>query len=350
MDNIYYEKVLNRIIQGRLRIKVGDLVLYIYEPEKDLLEESYEIYEEAKNKAYFAGSFINEEILELLLKNDMWSPFDDRRAEEIVKEIEELKVRALSVFYRKKELAAIKRNIRNLELQQYKLRQKKLQLDHLTCEGAAKFAMQCWLTQNTTFNLDNTPFDFSKYSISYIMERHQSHTILPETFRKIARSQQWRSMWNSSKKRSDVFGKPSSQLDQNQLNLTSYSMMYDNVYENPEAPKDEIIDDDDCLDGWFIKQRRKIQKEKKQSEIDSMISNKKIANSQEIFLVANSNEEAGEIYDLNNDYSRSIVRDRQRQITSSENGLNFKDLSDVSQQRMISAVNTARDAVKSRGR
>ena len=38
--------------------------------------------------------------------------------------------------------------------------------------------------------------------------------------------------------------------------------MYDNVYESHERPNDKIIEDDDCLDGWFIVQRRKHEKDK----------------------------------------------------------------------------------------
>lgn len=350
MDDIYYEKTLNRIIQGRLRIRLGDLVLFIYEPSKDLLEESYEIYEQAKHKAYFSGSFIEEEVLELLLKNDMWSPFDDQQADEMDKKIEELKLHALKVFFKKKELAGVKRNLRNIEFQQAKLRQKKVQLDHLTCNGAAKFAQQCWLIQHTTYDRDNSLFDFGGYSISYIMERYQSHAIIPATFRKIARSQQWRSMWNSSKQRADVFGRCSVDLDQNKLALMSYSLMYDNVYEHPESPKEEIIADDDCLDGWFIKQRRKMEKDKKQSEIDNMLTNSKIANSQEVYLVAQNHEEAKEIYGLNNDHVRGIIRNRQDQIQNADTNINFKDLSDIHQDRMMNAVNQSRDTIKGRRR
>ena len=40
MDDIFYEKLLYRILQGRLRLKLGDLVLYVHEPSREKLEES----------------------------------------------------------------------------------------------------------------------------------------------------------------------------------------------------------------------------------------------------------------------------------------------------------------------
>lgn len=353
MDDIYYGKILNRIIQGRLRLRLGDLVLFIYEPDKDLLEESYEIYEDAKMQAYFSGSYIKQEVLEILLKYDMWSPLDDREADDLEKKIEDLKVHAFKSFFKTKELIGIKRNIRNIEKQCFTLRTKKLQLDHLTCEGVASFARQAWIVQRTTKNLDNSCFDFSKYSVSYMMEQYQKNTITQDVFRKIARMPHWRSIWNSSKQRGDIFGKSAIELDSQQLALNSYSIMYDNVYESPEAPNDKIIDDDDCLDGWFITQKRKREKEKKQSEIDNMLSNSKIANSQEIFLVANDQTQANEVYDLNDPLARQTIRERQQQIhsmASDGTNLNFKDLSDVKNERMLNAFNSGKEKIKRMGK
>jgi hypothetical protein len=80
MEDIYYEKVLNRIIQGRLRLRLGDLVLFIDEPSKEIIEESFDIYEDTHKKAFFSGVYVEQEVLEILLMNDMWSPLDDKQA------------------------------------------------------------------------------------------------------------------------------------------------------------------------------------------------------------------------------------------------------------------------------
>ena len=98
MDDIFYEKTLYRILRGRLRYKLGDLVLYIYEPSAELIEESYDIYDEAHRKAYLSGSYIKEELIELLMKYELWSPFDDREADKIDKQIEELEDKIFSKY------------------------------------------------------------------------------------------------------------------------------------------------------------------------------------------------------------------------------------------------------------
>ena len=107
--------------------------------------------------------------------------------------------------------------------------------------------------------------------------------------------------------------------------------MYDNVYESPESPNEKVLEDDDCLDGWFIVQKRKYEKGKKQKEVDDMITNPKIANSQEVFVVAKDNEAAQEIYGLNNPLARSTIQNRKNVIDEADGDISFTKFHDVRQ-------------------
>ena len=93
-------------------------------------------------------------------------------------------------------------------------------------------------------------------------------------------------------------------------------------------------------------------KEKKQAEIDKMLEGSKVAGSDEIYLVANDHQEAKEIYGLNDDHTRStVIASRQAQLdASSGKNVNFKDLADVKQQRMMNAVRSGTQSVKGKGR
>ena len=99
------------------------------------------------------------------------------------------------------------------------------------------------------------------------MDYYNSNQISSEQFRSVARSEPWRSMWNIGKKQGNAFGKAACDLTKDQVSLSSYSSMYDNVYESSEAPDEKVIEDDDCLDGWFISQRREYEKEKKKRQV-----------------------------------------------------------------------------------
>ena len=352
MDDIHYEKILNRIIQGRLRLRLGDLVLFVEEPSLDIKEASYEVYDEAYERAFFAGCYVEREILEILIEQDLWTPNVDKQAEELEKKSEDLKVAAFKSFFKKRELAGIKRKIRKTDLQRVQCLMKKEQLNHLSCKGVANFAMKMFQLSKTCKDEQGNIFDFesSPISIKTVMDIVSDNAIDPKDIRHIARTNPWRQMWTSTRKRDSVFPESATQLDMNKLNLLSYSLFYDNVYEDPDQPDEKVVEDDDCLDGWMIMQRRKREKDKKQRAVDSTLSNSKIANSQEVMLVANSQEEAQEIYNLNPDNARGVIRQRQEQIQNTDGNLNFKDLHDVKQERMMNAINQGTQAIKSRGR
>ncbi len=330
MDDVFYEKALYRILQGRFRLTLGDLVLFIYEPDRELLEESYDIYDEAYKKAYFRGVYLKKELLEVLVDNDLWTPFDDREAEKIEKEIENLKVEAFRSFFDSKKLRGIKARIRANERGFFKYKSKKMSLDHVSCEGVASFSKNVWLISQCTKLKDGSDYNWDKHPISTIMEHYTSEQLGQETIRAVARQEPWRSMWKHGKA-SGVLGKPACDFTRDQLSLCTYSSMYDNVYESPESPNEKVLEDDDCLDGWFIVQKRKYEKDKKQKEVDDMITNPKIANSQEVFVVAKDNEAAQEIYGLNNPLARSTIQNRKNVIDEAGGEISFTKFHDVRQ-------------------
>ena len=341
MDDIRYEKILNRIIQGRLRIKLDDLVLFIEEPCNNVKEASFEIYDEAYQKAYFSGSYIEREVLEILVEYELWNPHIDKKIKELESRIEDLKVEAFKSFFQKSKLTGIKRSIRMSEYEIADLASKRTQLDHLTCKGVATLARNMWTLSQTTKDINGNLFDFDLHNVSvkHIMGIVSENEITASDMRYIARNFPWRQMWNSSRKRDSVFNKHSVDLDRHQLTLIGFSQMYDNVYENPEQPSEDIIQDDDCLDGWFISQRRKTEEDKKKQAIDQKLSNSKIANSQEVMLMANNEAEANEIYSLNTAQARNVIKQRQHDIKNQKGSLSFKEFQDVKQDRAMNATN-----------
>jgi hypothetical protein len=350
MDDIFYEKILYRILQGRLRLKLGDLVLYIHDPSKDILEESIDIYEEAYKKAYFCGVPIKNELLKILIENELWTPFDDREADKIEKQIEDLKLEAYKNYYDSKKLSSIKYTIRQTEKRLFKYKAKKLSLDHTSCEGVANFSRSVWIISKTAFYADKTPYDWKQYTISAVMDKYNESQITQEQFRKIARTDPWRSMWAAGKKQGNVFGKPTSELTPDQLSLVSFSYLYDNVFESHECPNEKIINDDDCLDGWLISQRRESEKHKKEKEVNAMLKNPKIANSQEVFIVAKDQESAQEIYGLNSPHSMNIIKNRSEKIKNADGSIKFTEFDDIKQDIAIQSHQKAIQQIKGRAR
>ena len=109
---------------------------------------------------------------------------------------------AFRSFFKTKELRGIKAHIRFLEEKSIQHRSKKVCLDHLSCDGVAAFTRAMWIIDNTTRNLDGNKYNWSKGHLSEAMSYYNSHQITAATFRRIARSDPWRSMWSIGKKQS----------------------------------------------------------------------------------------------------------------------------------------------------
>jgi hypothetical protein len=113
-----------------------------------------------------------------------------------------------------------------------------------------------------------------------------------------------------------------------------------------DCPSEKVIEDDDCLDGWFIVQQRKRDKDKKQQEVDDMITNPKIANSQEIYVVTKDHESAQEIYGLNDPMARSTIQNRQNVINDADGEISFTKFHDVRQDIAIESHKAAISKMK----
>ena len=158
--DISYEKILYRIIKGRLRIKLGDLILYVKEPTDDILEESYEIYAEAYKKAYFNNVLLKKDLKQILFYRDLWSPDDDKRIKELDKKVEDLKVEAYKSHFDRRKVQGIKGHIRFFEKERGEIKSKNQSLDHISCEGLADYDRSAWIVESSTVYQIGTSYDW----------------------------------------------------------------------------------------------------------------------------------------------------------------------------------------------
>jgi len=129
--------------------------------------------------------------------------------------------------------------------------------------------------------------------------------------REIARSEPWRSMWLAQK--GDSFGVKSVEWTETQRLLVSFSRMYDNVYESMDCPPDEVIANDDMLDGWFIKQSRERKEKQKEKSLEDKFGNFKDKDGQELFIAVRP-EDITDVYNMNDAKGMSTIKSRNKQI------------------------------------
>ena len=76
---------------------------------------------------------------------------------------------------------------------------------------------------------------------------------------------------------------------------------------------EDIIKDNICLDGWFIKQRNKSNDRKNENSINNVLSNEKIRNSDEIFIVTDR-KNANSVNRMNTQQSNNIKKQREKTV------------------------------------
>jgi hypothetical protein len=88
---------------------------------------------------------------------------------------------------------------------------------------------------------------------------------LREALRLIARGHgevgaEWRARWKAATKTgSPLFEGPTTDWNINQVALSYWTNFYDNVYEHPERPDQNIINSDDLLDKWVEDESKKME-------------------------------------------------------------------------------------------
>src|SRR5690606_30951918 len=128
--------------------------------------------------------------------------------------------------------------------------------------------------------------------------------------RELARNEPWRSLWflNDSKAY-HIFNDNGRELTIDQKNILIWSKMYDNIQESPDCPSDDVVDDDDMLDGWFILQKRKREKDRAEAELESSTKSQKIKNASEVFVMT-SQKDADRVERMNDTTASMIKKQR----------------------------------------
>lgn len=248
------------------------------------------------------NDWLREENLDnLLVYLNLWTKDSKMIIKDLEKKIENSKVDYYNNFKFTDKKNGAKKSIESYTKQLGSILSKKDELYSNTLEGYANSIKNEYIITETLYHNNIKTFlnDNNKNNnymlFNNIVSELNRYNIGIESFKKLARSHLWRSYWNVQKE--TIFSKEGSDITDDQKTLVGISQMYDRVYEHPECPSDEIIEDDYALDGWMIVQKRKISRDKKQQQIDNM--NPKLKNAQEVFIMANNAQEADEIMSMN---------------------------------------------------
>lgn len=335
--------LLNQVISGKTRCIVNDVVYYIHPPTpEDKLEASY-IYDDVLYQAGLEGVLLEHEMLSVMIERGMWSMDDESTLNSLPDRIDALKLEMYKKHeaFQSKQVKQIRKNLDKVRKQQIRLSSRRHIYDLYTCEGLANvYSLQYLITKNV-FDVHGNRVDIDNYPgffLQYLTEEYMDNRLDELQLRSLSKYPKWRIIWSSGRQEGRVFGVPSIFLTEEQQTLIAWSKLYDNLNEHPEPPSDEVIDDDDLLDGWLIMEQNK-KKDERKEKIGSG------ANGQELFVPAETPEDAKRIHEMNASSSKFLKQQRM-QIIKNKGSVKEEDMPDSKQRMVMQATQQFKDKMK----
>jgi hypothetical protein len=294
------EFLISRILSGTIRLKIdGETVVYKW-PSADKRYEALEIYNEFLEEN---SGFSESDLLTYMIENDMWSTEEEELLQDkIPKDIDNFKVSMFENILNTPKREGVRKQLKIAKEKLKELWAKRNTFYYLTNEGVAIYAKQLYLLESS--------IDCKHLNVNKIFDAYQNSMISEEDMRCLARTEPWRSVWTAHKKFGVLFP---SELTEEQKRLVSWSIFYDSIYEHQDSPTDEIIDDDDILDGWTIKKRQEIDAAKQKQFGNNVLKNKH-QNCDEVFLMVGSADDAKKVYNMNDGFGKAIQQSRLKAV------------------------------------
>jgi len=331
MDKHTVNLYLSRILSGFYIFSFNDKKYKLIYPDMDIKYKA-EIYAEQfyeDNK--FMDWLSDEFIVDALVDSGVWHYGGDDQLSKIDTQIDDYKVELYQNFLNPPKQKQVRKTLESLKKSQNKLYYIRHSLDSLTAQGYAELIKNQYILIHSIYNTKGNRIFKSLNNIDYqklnaLSNTIGSNTIDIATFKRLARSDQWRNYWSANKDR--IFDKAVTSWTDEQRTLVVLTKMYDGAYEHPDCPVESVFADDDMFDGWMIFQRRENEKLRSKNRTEKLLEDKKLDKANEVFIMASSKDEAKSIYDLNDNTGMNIIKERTQSIIG-KTEVKVSDLPDI---------------------
>ena len=355
MNQSEKELTLIRIFAGYTRISINGKSFLIGSPtlEQKYLAEEY--YQNSFEQYILNGLFTDTEYLEFLIDKGFWDMNRENSLEGFKKKFEDIKIAIFESSLKSATKAKLKKEIVRLRKEAEKLSAQKNIEIHRSASGLAGIAKLRFLIGTSLLNEDKKPVfhhrNFWDLEDSGILEKaveqYNKYKIDDADFRELARTEPWRAYWSCrSACNSNIFGGAAINLTDDQKSLIYWTVLYDNVFDHPDCPADDIINDDDALDGFLLSEYRKRQNEKNSKGLGQVAD--KHGGAQEVFIMAETIEDAKKIEAMNDGMVKAAKQSRDRMIDK-KGRVNDLELPDVYQRLKMEATAKIAQDIKKKG-
>jgi len=317
MEQQYKDRLLSRIISGVTYIEISGIEYLLKEPYFDIKYRSSLVYEKFVNELKFFNILDNEEILGFLVYRGLWNDSDEQELKVCETNIEKLKVGIFESFSKSKERELARKALRKTESLQLDLLGRRHGFDYISIDHIAQTLKLQYLLLRSLYDIGGERvcgedcLDTSSPFLNTLMELYTKNQITSENYRELARDNTWQDYWCAAKRESSLFGKASIEYTLEQRLLVSWSRLYDNIRQSSHIPSEDVINDNDALDGWLIVEGRNRKTEQnKHMASDILEKHPHLKNAEEIYLMADTAEDAKIINDLNSPVAKFIKKQR----------------------------------------
>ncbi len=329
------DDLIHRIVSGYYHITIDNNVYTIKSPNLDIRSRAHFIYQSIieDNKFDLTNWIPNDQINTLLLFNNIWNNDKQKELDAQYKLLDQTKIELFLNYSNDKKRKLFKETIISISQYISSLYNKKTYFDFLSLEFYARTIENQFIALNMVYLKDRLLFspnddDIDSELYSRIIELIQKNIIDMDLMKTIVKSEKWKQYWSASKEH--IFEGPSHRWTEDQLTIVNLSKTYDSIREHMESPPEEIIQDNDALDGWMIYQNRKVEKDKKKQAIEDKygLNNKR---GDEVFILTDSVEETKEIFALNDAQAKSRIN-QIKQISKEGKEIKWQDVPFVKQE------------------
>tara|TARA_Y100000592_G_scaffold100402_1_gene180315 strand:- start:6051 stop:7097 length:1047 start_codon:yes stop_codon:yes gene_type:complete len=322
MNQAERQLLVSKIVSGITHIEYNGKQYFVREPSLTQKYLANKIYEDKLKYAIFSGISKEEEILKSMIELGLWSAREDEKVKELTNLNEDLKVELYNAYTLFKARDSIRERLKQAREELIRLVIKKNVFRKQTAEGFADDCKAAYLLFSNITDIDGNKICDGYESqegtfFKFVTDMYGASQATETQIRELCLNEPWRTMWGVSKAEGGIFGSCAVELTQEQRAIVAWSRVYDNVFENPDCPPDEVIKDNDMLDGWLIKQGKK-RDQSKSSKASEMTSD---AKGNEVYYFADSQEDAKRIYKMNDGQGRATIRNRQKEIENAQGGL-----------------------------
>ena len=317
--DIDIEETLYRILNGYFYIAVDKNNYKIVMPGVEKKYQAHCFYKTILQDNKFNDSWFSAEKVQRLLNHyNIWNDSKEEDLKKLQQSLDQSKIEYYLNFNTVSKKDQIKSIIDHLNKNINQAYHDKHSLDFLTLEYYAQNLKNQYLIYTMVYQnnerlfTDNFEDIDSNYLGRIIAEIHYN-TLGNDEIKKVARNDLWKSYWTSNKE--NIFNRSIKDLTDEQRSLINFSRTLDAIREHLEAPIEEVVNDDDALEGWLLYQNDKAVKEKKQKMITEKygLDKKDVG---EVFVMTNNKEETKEIYSLNDTQTNRDIKNMTKLATS----------------------------------